>query len=85
MATTSTITRPASFEVGSTYQARSACDSDCIWTLEVISRTAKFVTLKDVDTGATMRVGVRSHDGEEWASLFGSFSMAPVIRAEVAR
>jgi hypothetical protein len=83
MATTTTTapTAVAAFEVGSTYEAVSACDSDCIWTLEVLSRTAKFVTLRDVQSGETNRVGVRSYGGEEWASPFGTYSMAPVIRA----
>lgn len=86
MATNTNTDQPAaSFEVGNRYQARSACNSDCVWTFEVLSRTAKFVSLLDVDNGDTMRVGVRASDGEEWASPFGTFSMAPVIRAEVAR
>lgn len=79
--TTASTPAPSAFQVGQTVQARSACDSDCVWTFTVTARTAKFVTLQDVDTGDTMRVGVRSHDGEEWASPFGSFSMAPVVRA----
>lgn len=78
---TATATAPATFEIGATYQAVSACDSNCIWTLEVTARTAKFVTLRDVHTGETNRVGVRSYNGEEWASPFGTYSMAPVIRA----
>lgn len=81
MSTATATTAPAAFEVGSTYQAVSACDSDCIWTLEVIARTAKFVTLRDVRSGETNRVGVRNYNGEEWASPFGTYSMAPVIRA----
>lgn len=67
------------FQVGRTYSARSVCDHNCIWSFEVTKRTAKFITL-DHD-GETMRVGVRAHDGEEWASPFGTFSMCPVIRA----
>lgn len=79
--TTAASSAPSAFQVGQTVQARSACDSDCVWTFTVLRRTAKFVTLQDVDTLDTMRVGVREHDGEEWASPFGSFSMAPVVRA----
>ena len=70
----------ATFEVGKTYSARSACNYDCVWTFEVIKRTAKFITLHE-EGGDTMRVGVRSHDGEEWASPFGTYSMSPVISA----
>ena len=69
------------FRVGHTYSATSACNHNCVWTFEVISRTAKFITIREQSDGETMRVGVRSHDGEEWASPFGTYSMAPVIRA----
>lgn len=78
--TTATATAPAVFTVGQIVSATSACDSDCVWTFEVIARTAKFVTLRE-ENGDVMRVGVRTHDGEEWASPFGSFSMAPVVSA----
>lgn len=69
------------FRPGQIVSATSACDSDCVWTFEVVRRTAKFITLQDQRSGETFRVGVRAHDGEEWASPFGSFSMAPVVRA----
>jgi hypothetical protein len=72
---------PATFQVGQIVSANSACDYDCVWTFEVVSRTAKFITLRDQGTGNTMRVGVRVYDGEEWASPFGRYSMAPVVRA----
>lgn len=86
MSATATPTAPtvARFAVGQTVTCRSACNSDCVWTFVVVARTARFVTLRDVDSDETMRVGVREHDGEEWASPFGSFSMAPVVRASVA-
>ncbi len=74
------MTTPATFQVGTTYSATSNCDSNCVWTFEVIKRTAKFITLRESD-GDIRRVGVRAYDGEEWASPFGSYSMAPVIRA----
>lgn len=78
MSTTSTT---ATFVPGQIVTATSACDSDCIWTFEVVRRTAKFVTLRDVNSGDTVRVGIRCHRGEEWASPFGTYSMAPVVRA----
>ena len=80
MTTTNPASTTAAFAVGQVVTARSACDSDCVWTFEVIARTRKFVTLRE-DNGDVMRVGVREHDGEEWASPFGTFSMAPVVRA----
>lgn len=68
------------FEVGDELTARSAGDYDCVWRFTVTKRTARFITLEQ-DSGETMRVGVREHDGEEWASPFGSYSLAPVVRA----
>lgn len=71
---------PIRFEVGQQVTARSAGDYDCIWTFTVTKRTKCFVTLTE-DSGEVHRVGVREHDGEEWASPFGTYSMAPVVRA----
>lgn len=67
------------FQVGTTYYARSAANYDCVWGFEVIARTAKFVTLREDDD--TMRVGVKTDAEGEWALPFGTYSMAPVIRA----
>lgn len=72
------------FTPGTIVSATSACDSNCVWTFEVTKRTAKFVTLTDLDTGDVMRVGIKTEslNGEgEWALPFGRFSMAPVVRA----
>lgn len=73
MTTPQSTIETTAFQVGETYSATSACDSNCVWTFEVVARTAKFITLRE-DSGETMRVGVRAHDGEEWASPFGSFT-----------
>lgn len=70
----------ARFHVGQIVQARSAGDYDCVWTFIITKRTARFITLEQ-DSGETMRVGVREWNGEEWASPFGSYSLAPVVRA----
>lgn len=78
--TTEALPEVQTFQVGATYQARSAADYDCVWTFTVLSRTAKFVTLRE-ESGETRRVGVRTWDGEEWASPFGTYSLSPVIRA----
>jgi hypothetical protein len=68
------------FEIGKTYYAHSACDYDTIFAYTVIKRTAKFIT---IDSGYdTRRVGVRrNNDGIEICLPQGSFSMAPVLRA----
>lgn len=68
----------ASFQVGETVAAGGG---DYVWTFKVESRTAQFVTLRDLTDGQTYRVKVRVHDGVEWCSPFGSYSMAPVARA----
>lgn len=70
------------FTPGQTVTATSAGDSDCVWTFEVVKRTARFVTLRDETTGDLLRVGVKvdARDGSEWALPFGTFSLAPVVR-----
>lgn len=64
------------FEVGKTYSTRSACDHDCIISITVASRTAKTIRTTE---GKTLRPSV--YDGAEMVKPFGSYSMAPVIRA----
>jgi hypothetical protein len=76
----------ATFTIGSTASAISACDSDCVWVFEVVKRTPQFVTLRDVTTGDTTRTKVQtSRQGDEWTLPFGSFSMAPVAIPGAAR
>lgn len=79
MSTSATASR-SSFTVGEFVTARSACDSDCVWTFEVIGRTAKFVTIRDTSTGDVSRVGVIASPEGEWARPFGAFSMCPIVR-----
>lgn len=83
MTTTTTTTTGARFKVGQTVTARSACDSECVFVWTVTARSARFVTFTD-DTGRDARVGVKvdAHTGAEWAMPQGSFSMAPVVRAD---
>ena len=35
------------FELNKTYKMRSICDHECIWTYEVIERTAQTITITD--------------------------------------
>lgn len=74
----------ARFIVGGQASARSACDSDCVWTFDVVKRTAAFVTLRDVDTHDTYRVRIRESRGEEWALPFGTYSLAAVATPKAA-
>ena len=76
-----TATTAHTFNTGASYTATSACDSDCVWTFTVTARTAKFVTLA-CDSGESMRVGVRTHDGVEYCAPFGTYSMAPSLAAD---
>ncbi len=69
------------FEIGTTYEARSACDYDCIFRFTVTKRTAKFITV-DNSMGETKRVGIKTWDGVEAALPLDSYSMAPVIKAD---
>jgi hypothetical protein len=69
-----------SFTTGQQVSCRSACDHDTVWTFEVVKRTAKFVTLRDVCSDETVRVGVLTSNGAEWCKPFGTFSMCPVLR-----
>lgn len=82
--TTETITKSA-FKVGSVYSAPSACDRNAVWTFKVVARTAKFVTLqRPSQPDIVTRVGVKIDELGEWALPFGTYSMAPVIRADRA-
>ena len=69
------------FQIGNDYNCRSICDYDCVWTFNVIKRTAKFLTITGRD-GEAKRVGVKlDSDGNEYVLPLGSFSMCPVLRA----
>jgi hypothetical protein len=68
------------FEAGKTYQTRSICDHECIFSFTIISRTKKFVTLKA--QGEIKKVGVKDLGEWEWAFPLGRYSMAPMIRAD---
>lgn len=77
--TTTTTAPTVRFEAGAFASATSACDSDCVWTFEVVGRTAKFVTLKDTLSGDVTRSKVHvDRHGNESTLPFGTFSMAPV-------
>ncbi len=78
---TPTKTETKTFEVGRTYKARSAAQWNCIWSFEVVARTAKFITITE-DTGETRRVGVYTFQGVEHAKPFGTFSLCPILAAD---
>lgn len=73
------------FEVGKQYSMRSICDHECVWTYEVVDRTAKTITLKDRTENKTFKcrinkVATEIHNAETVKPL-GTYSMAPSLIA----
>lgn len=79
-----TNTTTDTFHTGQIVSCRSIGDYNCVWTFRVTHRTAKFVTLLDTGDGSSYRVGVKTYNGVEYALPFGSYSMAPTVRASSA-
>lgn len=69
----------ATFTPGDECSARSLGDHDCIFRFTVVSRTAKFVTLRESD-GRERRVGVKTDGRGEYCYPFGRYSLAPLLR-----
>lgn len=78
------------FEVGGKYEMRSACNHDCVWTYEVVKRTAKTVTFKDIsrrwdNMQVTLVLRISKYSemaGTETVFPLGRYSMCPVLRAD---
>jgi hypothetical protein len=68
------------FQPGNVYSTGEA--RDYVWRFKVIKRTAKFITIADIQNGETRRVGVTVWNGVEHALPLGSYSMAPGIAAD---
>ena len=69
------------FETAKTYSTRSIGDADCIFSFKIIKRTAKTVTILDLNRNEVRR-GIKIDDsGREWIFPLGQYSMAPVISA----
>lgn len=69
------------FEIGRTYSCRSIADYECVWTFQVVSRTAKFVTIKQSDKSELTKVGIKIFQDSEYCHPLGKFSMAPSLYA----
>jgi hypothetical protein len=69
------------FEAGKVYIMSWIGDSELKTPFEMVSRTAKFVTLKDIRTNEIIRCKVEIYDGCEQCSPTGKYSMSPVLRA----
>lgn len=65
-------------ESGQKLTARSACDHECVFALEVLARKGGFATI--LQDGKTRRCKVREFEGREYL-MPDSYSMAPVFRA----
>lgn len=73
------------FRVGVTYTDRAAGDHDLIYRWKVVARTAKTVTIQNMNRSIneTVRRGIRVYNtGIESCSPDGRYSMAPVISAD---
>lgn len=68
------------FQVGHTYQTRSICDHDCIFSFTIHARTAKTVTV-DVH-GKRVKRGIQVWNGVEQFKPFGNYSMCAIISAD---
>lgn len=67
------------FEVGKTYYAKSICDSDTIFKITIIKRTAKSIVYEQ--HGKQKRAFFKTgQDGEYF--IQGNYSMAPVFDAK---
>jgi hypothetical protein len=66
-------------QAGQTLKARSVCDSECVFTAEVIARNGAFATVKV--QGNTKRVKVINHGDGEFLYAMGKYSMCPIFRA----
>lgn len=68
------------FQVGKTYQCRSLCDYNTIFSYRVVARTAKRLTL--VGHNEQVKRGIYEWDGVECCRPHGTYSMCPMIRAD---
>ena len=67
------------FKVGETYETRSICDHNCIFSFKILRRTAKCVWV-NVD-GEIVRRGIEVWRDAETFYPFGKYSMAAIISA----
>lgn len=66
------------FEIGKTYFTTSACDHNCVFTVEIVKRTAQTVTFRR--DGQERRAKIFTDDNGEYI-VPERYSMAPVFRA----
>lgn len=71
----------AKFEAGKTYSTRSICDHDTVISITVIKRTPKTITADLGSHRGVKTLRIKEYGGEEMVKPYGSYSMAPQIRA----
>lgn len=71
------------FEVGNKYSMRSACDHNCVWTYEVVERTAQTITIDDGKEVKKCRINKRLSEYRNAESVYplGQYSMCPILSA----
>ena len=70
------------FKKGQKYYMLSICDRNARWDFQVINRTAKMVTLKNLVSNEIIKKKINILDGHEFCYPIGRYSMAPVLKAE---
>ncbi len=71
------------FQTGKTYSTRSICDHNCIFSITVISRTAKTIKIVDPhDSKSIKTLRISEWQGNEQVKPFGSYSMCAIIGAD---
>lgn len=68
-------------EAGTTLTARSVCDSDCVFTAKIISRTAKMATVETMDGVKRCKIKVWHDGSKEYIQPFGNYSMSVIFSA----
>ncbi len=61
---------------GQTLTAQSICDSNCIFTAEVVARSKSMVTVKVMDGIKRCKIKT-DREGNEYIMALGTYSMAP--------
>jgi len=65
-------------KAGQTLTARSICNYDCIYTMEILSRTSKMATYRR--DGQVRKAKIQTRDGDEYIRP-DRWSMAPTFSA----
>lgn len=69
------------FVVDQNLSTTSLCDSECVYTAKVLSRTEKTVIIEVRGKAERRKVYVTA-EGVEYIFPFGQYSMAPTFRAD---